>query len=76
MNHLGCVLFSHYKVTYHDSITCQCFNEVLPKVETLYRSSRLQIFLAKQVTTKPRYLLTTTTCLTRLLSSSESLECV
>lgn len=33
MNLLGCVLF--FKVTYHDAITCQCFNEVLPNVDTL-----------------------------------------
>lgn len=35
MNLLGCVLFSHFEVTYHDAITCQCFNDVLPNVDTL-----------------------------------------
>lgn len=35
MDLLGCVLFFHFKVTYHDAITCQCFNEVLPKIDTL-----------------------------------------
>lgn len=67
MNLLGCVLFSHFEVTYHDAITCQCFNEVLPKVDTL-STAVVRYILANQ----PRYLLTTPTCLTRLLSSSKN----